>query len=322
MAAVRVASEQYMEREANYAAVGAFVLLILALAGTFVYWYTDSSEARSYQRHEIYFDGSVSGLTVGSTVRYLGVDVGRVVAMHIDKRSTVRVQVIVDIVSDAPVSEKTVAELSLLGVTGLLYIDLLNNAGTKKLATLVPTENYPVIRSVRSSFDTLISGMPELMGQTSDVAQKLTVLLSEENILTIRNTLLNLEKSSRTLPETMQEVNFLAKDLRLMSRDMREVSSALRLVTEESAPKIHDTVKRINNVAENLSKTSERLDNFVINNAGQITQFTKNGLPEIEKLVRQSTQAAIELQSLTRSLRDNPSQLIYHPAVRGVEVPR
>ena len=29
-----------MEREANYAAVGAFVLLITAMAGLFVYWYT------------------------------------------------------------------------------------------------------------------------------------------------------------------------------------------------------------------------------------------------------------------------------------------
>ena len=29
-----------MERDANYAAVGAFVLLITAMAGLFVYWYT------------------------------------------------------------------------------------------------------------------------------------------------------------------------------------------------------------------------------------------------------------------------------------------
>ena len=76
-----------MEREANYTAVGAFVLLIVTMAGLFVYWYAGSSDARDYKRYEIYFEGSVSGLNRGSTVRYLGVEVGRVVAIRIDKRA-------------------------------------------------------------------------------------------------------------------------------------------------------------------------------------------------------------------------------------------
>ena len=67
-----------MEREANYTAVGAFVLLVVIMAGLFVYWYTGNSEQRSYTRYEIYFDGTVSGLEVGGTVRFLGVDIGRI----------------------------------------------------------------------------------------------------------------------------------------------------------------------------------------------------------------------------------------------------
>ncbi|MCC7060907.1 MAG: MCE family protein, partial [Burkholderiaceae bacterium] len=86
-----------MEREANYAAVGAFVLLVVAMAVLFVYWYSDSVDRRDYTRYEIYFDGSVSGLSRGSPVRYLGVDVGRVVTMRVDRRSSARVQVIADI---------------------------------------------------------------------------------------------------------------------------------------------------------------------------------------------------------------------------------
>ena len=67
-----------MEREANYAAVGAFVLLVALLGALFVYWYSDAREHRSYNRYEIYFSGSVSGLERGAAVRYLGVGVGRV----------------------------------------------------------------------------------------------------------------------------------------------------------------------------------------------------------------------------------------------------
>src|SRR5580658_1024759 len=113
-----------MEREANYLAVGSFVLLVLVMGFLFIYWYSASIEHRFYVRYEIYFDGSVSGLTEGGPVRYLGVDVGRVQRIRIDPRADNRVQVVADIDSTTPVSDRTLAELSLQGITGLLYIDL------------------------------------------------------------------------------------------------------------------------------------------------------------------------------------------------------
>ena len=44
--------------------------------------------------------------------------------MRIDPRDAGRVEVIADIESTTPISPRTVAELDLQGVTGLLYIDL------------------------------------------------------------------------------------------------------------------------------------------------------------------------------------------------------
>ncbi len=86
-----------MEREANYAAVGAFVVLVVVMAVLFVYWYSDAREHRDYTRYEVYFEGSVSGLERGAPVRYLGVDIGRVYSMRIDPRDAARVQVLVDL---------------------------------------------------------------------------------------------------------------------------------------------------------------------------------------------------------------------------------
>src|SRR6201997_3469512 len=79
-----------MEREANYAAVGAFVLVVLLAGALFVYWYSDTREHRNYDRYEIYFTGSVSGLERGAAVRYLGVPVGRVDDLRIDPRHSGR----------------------------------------------------------------------------------------------------------------------------------------------------------------------------------------------------------------------------------------
>src|SRR5262249_57445714 len=141
-----------MEREANYAAVGAFVLLVALVGALFVYWYSDTRERRTYRQYEIYFDGSVSGLERGAAVRYLGVGVGRVQQMRIDPRDAARVQVIVDIDSSTPISERTLAELQLQGVTGLLYIDLQRIRADVPLPPIPPGIEYPEIPSTPSPF--------------------------------------------------------------------------------------------------------------------------------------------------------------------------
>ena len=86
-----------MEREANYVAVGAFILLVMAMAVAFVLWYTDANDQRDYDVYEIYFTGSVSGLDRGSPVRYLGVDVGRVRRLTIDRRDASRIVAVADV---------------------------------------------------------------------------------------------------------------------------------------------------------------------------------------------------------------------------------
>lgn len=311
-----------MEREANYAAVGAFVLLVVVMAGLFVYWYADSREARSYTRYEIYFNGSVSGLTEGSTVRYLGVDVGRIVRIGIDPRSATRVQVIADIDSQAPVSDTTVAELSLQGVTGLLYIDLLGRPGSKKLADPVPSERYPVIRSVRSSFDEFVSGLPEVVARAGQVAERLTLALSDENLATWSRVLANVEKASATLPGTMRDAERLAADLRLASQDVAAMAVGLRRLTDDAAPDVRVALERLRTTADRLASTSERLDQVIADNGDDVRAFARDSLPEIERLARDSREAAAEFQALSRSLREDPSQLIYQPPERGVEIPR
>ena len=101
-----------MDREANYVAGGAFVLLMLGLAAGFVLWYSDTADGESQKRYEIYFTGSVSGLSEGSTVRYLGVVVGRVARIGIAPRDAGRVRVVADIGESPPVTADTVARLT------------------------------------------------------------------------------------------------------------------------------------------------------------------------------------------------------------------
>ncbi len=134
-----------MERDAKYAAVAAFALLAIAAAVAFVWWYSGSGERRDFVRYEIYFDGSVSGLAKGSPVRYLGVDVGRVRNLAIARDNPSRVRVMAEIDSEAPISGATRARLGLLGLTGLLYIDLQQDPEADPARVLAEGQRYPVI---------------------------------------------------------------------------------------------------------------------------------------------------------------------------------
>ena len=64
-------------------------------------------------------------------MRYLGVNVGRVRRIRLDQRSAERVQVIADIDDPRPIRQTT-AQLSLKGVTGLLFIDLQQNVDGRR----------------------------------------------------------------------------------------------------------------------------------------------------------------------------------------------
>jgi phospholipid/cholesterol/gamma-HCH transport system substrate-binding protein len=310
-----------MEREANYAAVGAFVLLVVVMAVMFVYWYSDSREHRNYQRYEVYFAGSVSGLERGASVRYLGVDVGRVVGMHIDPRDSSRVQVLVDIDSSAPVSTKTIAELSLQGVTGLLYMDLIQDNGTRRLNSAVPSEKFPVIRSAKSSFDVLLASLPDLVAIASDVADRASRMLSDKNIASVSNALANIDKASATLPQTVNDVRSLVADLRAASGEIRSVAQNANDVVGKAGPELVTAMQRVRVVADNLSNASSQLDQLVADNRQDVRAFTREGLPELERFLREGRAAAREFRELSRSLREDPSQLIYQPPQQGVAIP-
>lgn len=309
-----------MEREANYAAVGAFVLVVALAAALFVYWYSGNRVHQTYQRYEIYFNGSVSGLEQGAAVRYLGVRVGRVVQMRIDPRDAGRVEVVAAIQSTTPISPRTVAELNLQGVTGLLYIDL--QQSSRPAPPKVPGIEYPVIRSAPSQFDVFMAQLPRLSAAAGGVIERLNRLLNDHNINDISRSLDNLSQASRSLPQAIQSVNALLVELRTATAQLGATAASARGLMSTAGPQVVSTVKRLDTVADNLSQATGQLDAMIAENRADVRSFTRASLPEIESFVREGRAAAKSLRQLSASLRRNPSQLLYQPAPAGVQIPR
>jgi phospholipid/cholesterol/gamma-HCH transport system substrate-binding protein len=311
-----------MEREANYAAVGAFVLLVTLAGALFVYWYSDTREHRDFNRYEIYFTGSVSGLEKGAAVRYLGVPVGRVNDLRIDPRDSSRAEVIVDIDASTPVSEHTVAELELQGVTGLLYIDLSEDRSGKPLPPTVASLRYPVIRSTTSRFDVFLSGLPEVLAAVGNLVDRASRLLSDENIAAVSSAVGNFDKAASGLPRTLKDLNSLIAELRGASAELSASARIAHGILQTVDPDVRAAAQRLRAISDSLADFSSQLDKAIAENRQDIRSFTRQGLPEIERFVREGRAAARDIRELSNSLRENPAQLLYQTPQRGVEIPR
>jgi phospholipid/cholesterol/gamma-HCH transport system substrate-binding protein len=312
-----------MDRDTNYVVVGAFVVLVLAMAASFLFWATDQQEKRTYHRYEIYFQGTVAGLTAGSPVRYLGVDVGKVVRVMLDPEQRRRVEVLVDIDSQAPLDSRTLASLSLQGVTGLLFIDLEQDPKASGPADpLADGHRYPVIRSARSEFDQLLASLPALANRMIDLVDHFNQVFSDQNARAISETLENTRRASARLPDTVHQAELLLADLRHASQEATKVAQDLSAITAKRKPDIEAAIANARHITDRLADTSDTLDRFVSENEPTLTRFTRQSLPEFEQLLRESREAARDFRDLSRSLKQNPSQLLYESNYHGVEVPR
>lgn len=309
-----------MEREANYVAVGAFIVLVLAMGIAFVLWYSDASDRREYRFYEIYFKGSVSGLNRGSPVRYLGVDVGRVRSLGIDRDDPGSVRAVVEVDNSAPITGATRASLGLQGVTGLLYVNLDVGPGRDPAQPLKQGQRYLIIESAASNFDMFLASVPELMGRANHVVDRVSRVFSDQNLQAVDSILSNLRQSSAKLPATTENAGALIADMRAAVTEIRGAASGLRGMTEDARPEVSAALARLGTAAGNLEAASARIDNLIAGSEKQLTHFSNQGLFEVEQLVRESRAAAREFRDLSRSLKENPSQLLYEPPSQGVRI--
>lgn len=309
-----------MDREANYVAVGGFVLLMVVLGVGFVLWYSNRTEGQE-RRYEVYFESGVSGLSEGAAVRYLGMSVGRVSRIGIDPRNTARVRVVIEVSEDTPVKGDTVARLALQGVTGLVSLNLEPRDPGSLPTPPVESLKYPVIPSQQSKFSELVSSLPEIVAKASEALNRINAMLSDKNIASAAATVASAEKASAELPLVVGEARAMFLELRAAATEIRSTAEALHELTGTGGAQITAATARLRDVADNMARVSERIDRMVARNEGSIDRFASQGLEEFEELMRETRRAVRSIDTLTESLERDPSRLIYRPEPAGVEIP-
>ena len=172
-----------METDKRYFIAGLFIIVLaVGVAAGFI-WLA-GSERRDDVLYHVRFTESVSGLALGESVKYRGVDVGNVKSMALDPVDPRMVLVRVSIRKEAPVKTDTRATLKLKGVTGAMFIEL--NGGNPKAETLLavtPGGEVPVIASEKSSLTTAIDQLPRVVEKFTAIEDQAKGVLNDVGAL-------------------------------------------------------------------------------------------------------------------------------------------
>jgi phospholipid/cholesterol/gamma-HCH transport system substrate-binding protein len=154
------------------------------------------------------------------------------------------------------------------------------------------------------------------------LANHFNEIFSDENVRGLKATLENVRLASERLPDTVREAQQLLVEVRRTTQEVQGTVAQLRGLIAEGSPDLEAAFANIRQISDNLAKTTARLNSFVVENEPGFSRFSKQSLPEFEQLLRESRQAARDFRDLSRSLKQNPSQLIYESNYRGIEVPK
>ena len=117
-----------MEYRARYALIGAFSLVCLLAAFSFVYWIKNTGGLGQRSIYELRFEQSVSGLNPGASVLFNGVRVGAVTAIALDAAHPKRVTATISVDPGTPIRADTKVDVTFQGLTGATAVSLIGGA--------------------------------------------------------------------------------------------------------------------------------------------------------------------------------------------------
>ncbi len=300
-----------METRANYVAVGAFVLLVLAGAVIALLWLARGEFNRESTFYDIYFAGSVTGLAQGSLVRYNGIQVGRVVEIRIDPQNLSQVRATVEVdPTTTVIKSDAVASLEIQGLTGTAFIEITGGSQNAPPLQRHEGERYPVIASRPSGLQQVVMSAPEALTRLIDVADRLALVFDEKNRAALSETLENLRRVSAVAAARAGDVDSTLGDAAASMRELRGTVVELHQLVAKGGEG-RDMLASIDGASRKLDRLVEHLDTLVQENRQPVRDFSQNGLNQLSQLLVESRAVIANLNRITDDIQRDPARFFF-----------
>jgi len=294
--------------------LGVFLFVSLALLLAVIAYFTAREFFEKEDVYYVSYEGvSVSGLEVGSPVKYMGIKVGTIKDINIDPQNVNKVIVQLALKPDTPIKEDAHADITSMGITGLKAIEI--SGGSNEADPLEPGSTIPAGSSLAQE----ITGKAEIIAQKAEkVLNNLQAFTQPENMnkiteLVDKITLLA-EQSNQTVVKIDTIVTENRQDIREAIAPMNEISQRLdassRLL-ETTMKTIHlkvhsDTIDQILTNVRDVSLELQKADiKTLISNVTQATDQTRQLLIKIDSDLNRSSRDFSESLHLLKLTLDN-----------------
>ena len=307
-----------MEKRANYALIGAVILLAAASLFGVILWMGQVQFDREYEVYDVVFDGPVNGLSEGASVRYLGLKVGEVERLSIDEENDSRVLARIRIDAKTPVRTDSTAILDFVGLTGATFIQI--QSGEEALVRRRPGDPIPIIATEPTQLASIVSGGQEIMSDADEALKRLNRLMSDENIDSLGRTLANVERLSAELSGEDGLTSEVRSTLARMDEAivaLNEAAASIDTLAETSNTEVARLGGRVDELITSLQASMENLQTSLTSASnrfdtvlGNIEQPATTAFDEIGR-VGQDLQMLIDrLDGLAREVEQNPRSFV------------
>lgn len=289
-----------MDTKINFFKIGLFVIALVTSLLILIFWLGKFGfEKKKFDEYSIYFQESVSGLNIGSSIKYKGFEVGNVSEIKLNPHNSEEIQIDIVIKKGTPIKEDNYAVLGNLGITGLKYIELKGGSNNSKL--LQEDENgFRIISSKTSDLTTLVDSTTDVTNQLTLVLAQMKKLLADENIKTIseilgktQNSMSNVEQFSSYLVNNEKKIDELLNNISILAKNGNK--------SFESIDKSANSFKELSN--EILLEI--RKGSFDIND------MSKESFDKLNSVLNNLDSTLLQTQTLIDNLNQSPSDILF-----------
>lgn len=297
-----------MENKAHALAAGIFVTLVAALLVALASWLTrDTGERHLY---EISTRETVTGLQPQATVRYRGVDVGKVDSIGFDTKAQGNVLIRMEVDKAAPMNKGTFATLGFQGVTGLAFVQL-DDTG-QPAPPLAPDDANPPRIPLKPG---LISRLTEhgdvILEQVEQATKRINQLLSDDNQKRVASALEHLDSAATSASQLAGRLNTTVATR--VDPALAEATRTMRTV-QQSAADIGRAADEFGQTARRLNQPDGPMDRLAQGTAAlshAADSFNAATLPRINRVTEESSRAVRQLGRAANSIGEQPQSLLF-----------
>jgi len=296
-----------METKVNYAAVGLFVIVLVAALVATVLWIASGGAFQKHYDHYLAIEEeSVAGLNLNAAVKFNGVDVGKVHDIRLDPADPNKVTLEFAIERGTPIKTDTVAVLKTQGLTGIAYVELSGSTAAAPALRAAPGERYPVIRTTPSLAARLENVLSTALAKLDTTSNNINALLSAENLESVKSTLANLSAVTQAVAARKDALNAgIASAAQTFDNTARATADLSPLI--ERIGRSADALEKMGNEAALASANAGKTVDSV---GADIKRFTADSLPEVQRLLGEMSVLAASLRRLSEKIEGSLGGLL------------